>query len=50
MIQSDQNSSKTDTFYKPTTYELQVWTSSERIVYFAGYEYGPVGVFKIKMR
>ena len=36
--------------HKPTTYEPQVWTSSEQLVYFAGYEYGPVGVFKIKMR
>ena len=50
VMQSDRNSSKTDTFHKPTTYEPQVWTSSERIIFFARYEYGQVGVFKIKMR
>ena len=29
-MQSDRNSSKTDTFYEPTTYEPRVYTSSEK--------------------
>ena len=46
--QSDRNSSKTDRFHKPTTYEQQVLTSSEQKITFARHEYGQVGVFRIK--
>ena len=48
--QSDRNSSKTDLFHKPTTYEQHVQTSSEQKITFAGHEYGRVEVFKIKMK
>ena len=51
VMQSDQNSSKTDTFHEPTTYEPHVYnTNSEQIITFARHEYGRVGVFRIKMR
>ena len=48
VMQSDQNSSKTDTFHEPTTYEPHVYnTNSEQIITFARHEYGRVGVFRI---
>ena len=50
MMQSDRNSSKTDTFYKPTTYEPHVYTSFDQMITFARHEYGRVGVFRIKIR
>ena len=39
VMQSDRNSSKTDTFHGPTTYETHVQTSFEQIIYFAKHEY-----------
>ena len=33
-----------------TTYEPQIFTSSEQIITFARNEYGRVGAFRIKMR
>ena len=38
-MQSDLNSSKTDTFRKPTTYEPYIATNSEQILTFAIHEY-----------
>ena len=46
-MQSDRNSSKTDTFYEPITYELHVYTSFERIITSARHEYWRVGFFRI---
>ena len=47
----DRNSSKRDTFHKPTTYEPNnVKTNSEQKMTFAGHEYGRVEVFRIKNR
>ena len=46
-MQSHRNSSKTDTFHGPTTYELHVYKSSEQITTFARHEYGRVGDFRI---
>ena len=37
-------------FFKPTTYEPHVYTSSEQTITFARHEYEQVGVFRIKMR
>ena len=48
--QSDRNTSKTDLFYKPTTYEQHVLTSFEQKITFARHEYGKAGVFRIKMK
>ena len=48
--QSDRNSSKTDLFHKPTTYEQQVLTSFEQKITFARHQYGQVGVFRIKKK
>ena len=48
-MQSDRNSSKTDNFHKPTTYEPDIFTISEQIITFSKCEYGRVGVFIIKM-
>ena len=48
-MQSDRNSSKTDAFHKPITYEPHGLTSSEQIITFARHEYGQVGLFRIKM-
>ena len=50
VMQSDRNSSKTDTFHKPTTYELHAYTSSDKMITFARNKYGRVGVFRIKIR
>ena len=50
MKQSDQDSLKTDTFHKPTTYEPYVCTSFEETIPFFTHEYGRVGVFRITMR
>ena len=50
VMQSDQNSSKTVTFHKPTTFEPHVQTNSEEIITVARYEYGQVGVFRTKIR
>ena len=50
MKQSDRDSSKTDIFHKPTTYEKHVHTSYEQKIKLARHEYGRVGVFRIKMR
>ena len=41
-MQSDRNSSKTDTFHGPTTHEPLVHTSSEQIMTFARHDYGRV--------
>ena len=46
VMQSDRNSSE----HKPTTYEIHVKTSSERIISFARYDYRRAGVFRIKLR
>ena len=40
--QSDRNSSKTDLFHKPTTYEQHVKTNSKQIITVARHEYGQV--------
>ena len=48
-MQSDRNSSKTDTFYKPITYKRHVQTNNEQKTTYAGHEYGRVGVFRIKI-
>ena len=48
ILQSDRNSSKTDTFHEPTDYEPHVKTSSEEIQTSARHEYGRVGVLKIR--
>ena len=45
VMQSDWNSSKIDTFHKPTTK-----TISEEIMTFARHEYGQVGVFRFKIK
>ena len=50
VMQSDRNSSKTDTFHGPITYEPHVYTSFEQKITFARHENGRVGVFRIKMR
>ena len=50
VMQSDRNSSKTNTFHEPITYEPHVKDESEQIVTFARQEYGRVEVFRIKMR
>ena len=50
VMQSDRNSLKTDTFYKPTSYEPHVQTSFEEKITFSRNDYGQVGVFRIKMR
>ena len=50
VMQSDRNSSKTDTFHKPTTYELHAYTSSDQMITFARHVYGRLGVFRIKIR
>ena len=49
VIQSDRNSSKTNTFHRPTTYEPHVKTFSKGKITYARHEYGRVGLFKIKM-
>ena len=49
-MQSDRNSSKTDTFHEPITYESQVKTSSKLIKTFGRHENEQVGVFRIKIR
>ena len=49
-MQLDRNSSKTDTFHKPKTYERHVQTKNEQKTTFARHEYGRVGVFRIKIR
>ena len=48
-MQSDRNSSKTDLFHKPTTYEQHIKTSSEQKIAFVRNENGRVGVFRIKI-
>ena len=48
-MQSDRNSSKTDYFYEPFTYEPHIHKKSEPIIHFARQEYGPVQVFRIKI-
>ena len=50
VMQSDQNSSKADTFHEPTTYEPHVQTSSEKIIEISLNEYGRVTVFTIEKR
>ena len=49
VMQSDRNSSKTDTFHKPITYKRHVQTNNEQKTTFARHEYGRVGVFRIKI-
>ena len=49
-MQSDRNSSKTETFHRSATYYPHVLTSSEVILTFARHDYGLVGVFRIMMR
>ena len=49
VMQSDRNSSKTDTFHKPITYKRHVQTNNEQKTTFASHEYGRVGVFRIKI-
>ena len=48
-MQSDRNSTKTDTFHGPTTYEPLVYTGFEQIMNFARHDYGRVGVFRIML-
>ena len=48
-MQSDRNSSKTDTFHKPITYKRHVQANNEQKTTFARHEYGRVGVFRIKI-
>ena len=48
-MQSDQNSSKTDTFHKPVTYKRHGQTNNEQKTRFARHEFGRVGVFRIKI-
>ena len=48
-MQSDRNSSKTFTFYKPTIYEPYVQTCSEEIITYARHEYGRVGLIKMRL-
>ena len=48
-MQSDRNSSKTDTFHESTTNKTHVQISSERIITFVRHEYGRVEVLRIKM-
>ena len=47
--QSDRNSSKTDLFHKPATYE-PVQTSSKQNITYTSNEYGRVKVFRIKIK
>ena len=49
VMQSDRNSSKTDTFHNPITYKRHVQTNIEQKTRFARHEYGRVGVFRIKI-
>ena len=35
VMQSDRNSSKRDTFHRPTTYEPHAYTSSDKMITFA---------------
>ena len=49
-MQSNRNTSETDTFHEPTNYEPHALTSSDKKITFARHRYGRVGVFKIKMR
>ena len=42
-MQSDRNSSKTGTFYEPTTYKPQIIT-------FARHVYGRVGFFLLELK
>ena len=49
VMQSDRNSTKTDTFHKPITYKRHVQTNNEQKTTFARHEYGRVGVFRIKI-
>ena len=49
VMQSDRNSSKTDTFHKPITYKRHAQTNNEQKTTFARHEYGRVGVFGIKI-
>ena len=46
VMQLNRNSSKTDTFQKPTTYEPHIWTCSEEIISYARHEYGRVGFLR----
>ena len=48
-MQSDRNSSKTETFREPTTYDPNDKTSSEQKLTLARHKYGQVGDFRIKM-
>ena len=50
VMQSDLNSSKTDTFQEPTAYEPYVYQRSKQMITFARHEYGRVGVFIIRIR
>ena len=43
------NSSKTETFHEPTTYEPRVQTGSEQTINFARHKHGRVGISRIKM-
>ena len=42
VMQPARNSSKTDTFHEPITYEPRVLTSSDKKITFARHEYGRV--------
>ena len=41
---------KTNLFHKPTTYERHILSNYGEKITFARYEYGQVGVFRIKIR
>ena len=49
-MQSDRNSSKTETFHEPATYEPHVKTSSDQIITFVRHENEQVGGCRIKIR
>ena len=44
------DSSKTDTFHKPTSYEPHVQISFKQIITYARHECGRAGVFRLEMR
>ena len=48
VMQSDRNSSKTDSFHEPTTYNPDIQTSYEQITTFARHENGRVGFSDIR--
>ena len=48
-MQSDRNSSKTDSFHKPTTYEPHVLTSSKQKLNFARHDSGQAEFSELRL-